>query len=83
MKLTKQKLKEMIKEELVALNEGSIPFQDVLRMAPSLSRGYAVILGKRFENTPRGRAALAQALKDGSWKKALKETQKAKGLNNE
>jgi hypothetical protein len=73
MKLTKQRLKEIIKEELTTLNEGTIPFRVVLQMAPNLSRGYAVILGKKFENTPSGRRALMQALRDGSWKQFLNE----------
>ena len=92
MKLTKAKLRQIIKEELeviltddeavelfgdymsenVELREGTIPFHVVQQMAPNLPRGHAVILGKRFENTPDGRSALKRALQDGSWKGLIK-----------
>ena len=74
MKITKQNLKEIIKEELTTLKEGTIPFHVVLQMAPNLPRGHAVILGKKFENTPAGRAALTKALKSGSYRQMLQES---------
>ena len=59
------------------IDEGTIPFKQAQALAKdhnvNLSDGHAAILGKRFQNTPKGRKEFVLALRDRSYKKMLEE----------
>jgi len=77
MQLTKQRLKEIIKDELSMITERTANVPQVQKMAAAvgvrLSYGDAKTLAARTPLDKNALVALQKALKDGSWKQMTEE----------